>query len=232
MGTSISIKGASVNPTNNYIPYNNSGVFADSPLRRFLSGSISRVYNDYDFRISRQGPPSVLGLYSNANGGIGQVASNQGIQWGFENNGSNFQSGIDFSIVSLAAPTDFYGSTLLIKTQKQISFSPVVGDTQSTAMSIKPWDFMESKGGVTVHGGGASTSTNSYFNVMGDDGFPPMYKFSNSVAKFAGSSAGVVFPSVDNSSQSMMIAENGMVVYNSDTNKLQVYAGGTWVDLH
>jgi len=223
---------APVNPTNNYIPYNNSGVFADSKLRQ--DAPTRRIYNSFDLQISRQGFPSVLGLYQDANGGFGQVIPGQGIQWGYENGDPVFgpENSMDCSIINLPAPAGFFGSALAIRTQKQTSSVAPGVDNQQVGLTVRPWDFMFSEGGVTVYGGDANTWTNSYLNVIGDDGFPPAYKFNNSVVKFAGQSSGVVFPSVPAANQAMMIAENGMVIYNNTTKKLQVYADNTWVDLH
>lgn len=221
-----------INPTNTYLPYNNSGVLADSKLRQ--DQPTRRIYNSFDLQISRQGFPSVLGLYQDANGSFGQVIPDQGIKWGYENGDPVFGAvnWVDCSIINLPAPGGYYGSALAIKTQKAISFVSSNVDTQQVAMDFRPWVFMNATGGVTVYGGGANTNKDSYLNVIGDDGFPPSYKFSSSVAKFSGLMAGVVFPNVDNTSQSMMIGENGMVVYNTDTNKLQVFANGNWENLN
>ena len=40
------------------------------------------------------------------------------------------------------------------------------------------------------------------------------------------------FPSFDSGAISSMSPDNGWVLYNNTTNKLQVYANGSWVDLH
>jgi hypothetical protein len=223
---------APVNPTNNYIPYNNSGVFADSKLRQ--DATTRRIYNSYDLQISRQGFPSVLGLYQDANGGFGQVIPNQGIQWGYENADPMFgpEDYKDCSIINLPAPSGYTGSALAIKTQKFISTVPSFGDTQQIGIDVRPWFFDTATGGVTVYGGGANTNKDSYLNVIGDDGFPPSYKFTSSVAKFSGQMTGVVFPNVNNDTQMMIFGENGMVVYNTSINKLQVYSNGVWIDLH
>ena len=42
----------------------------------------------------------------------------------------------------------------------------------------------------------------------------------------------VLFPSLTTTERNALTASNGMVVYNETTNKLQVYAGGSWPDLH
>jgi hypothetical protein len=42
----------------------------------------------------------------------------------------------------------------------------------------------------------------------------------------------VLFPSLTTTERNALSASNGMVVYNETTNKLQVYAGGSWTDLH
>jgi len=42
----------------------------------------------------------------------------------------------------------------------------------------------------------------------------------------------VLFPRMTNPSSSILTPVNGMVAYNTTTDKLQVYAGGSWVDLH
>ena len=42
----------------------------------------------------------------------------------------------------------------------------------------------------------------------------------------------VLLPSLTTTERNALTASNGMVVYNETTNKLQVYAGGSWTDLH
>ena len=42
----------------------------------------------------------------------------------------------------------------------------------------------------------------------------------------------VLFPSLTTTERNALTASNGMVVYNETTDKLQVYAGGSWTDLH
>jgi hypothetical protein len=42
----------------------------------------------------------------------------------------------------------------------------------------------------------------------------------------------VIFPSLTTTQQNALSASNGMVIYNTTTNKLRVYANGSWVDLH
>ena len=42
----------------------------------------------------------------------------------------------------------------------------------------------------------------------------------------------VLFPSLTTTERNALSVSNGMVVYNETTNKLQVYAGGSWTDLH
>lgn len=37
---------------------------------------------------------------------------------------------------------------------------------------------------------------------------------------------------ITTTARNALTAENGMIIYNSTTNKFQGYAGGTWVDLH
>jgi hypothetical protein len=37
---------------------------------------------------------------------------------------------------------------------------------------------------------------------------------------------------MDNTQEGALTAVNGMIIYNSDTNKFRGYANGTWVDLH
>lgn len=42
----------------------------------------------------------------------------------------------------------------------------------------------------------------------------------------------VLFPRMNSTARDALTAVNGMQIYNSTTNKMQVYAGGAWVDLH
>jgi hypothetical protein len=57
-------------------------------------------------------------------------------------------------------------------------------------------------------------------------------KFSDVTAKFVGSRGAIVPPITDNSSQGMIMPETGMIVYNAQIDKLQVYSAGSWVNLH
>lgn len=47
-----------------------------------------------------------------------------------------------------------------------------------------------------------------------------------------GTTGGILFPRLTTTERDALTATNGLVIYNSTTNKLQVYAGGAWVDLH
>jgi hypothetical protein len=47
-----------------------------------------------------------------------------------------------------------------------------------------------------------------------------------------GQMSAVVFPNVPTLNRDMMPPENGMVLYNTTDNKLQVWANGSWVNLH
>lgn len=47
-----------------------------------------------------------------------------------------------------------------------------------------------------------------------------------------GTSGGILFPRLSTTNRDALTPTNGLVIYNSTTNKLQVYAGGAWVDLH
>ena len=226
--------GLKTNPTTGYLPYNNSGIFADSPLKRDLA--TTTVYSNYNLNISRtsiEGVPQ-LGLYNNANGVYGIVAAGSGIQWGFENASPIFggESWKDCSIINLPGPAGFYGSAIGIQTQKSYVYVPGSGDTQTVGLTLRPWSFITGTGGVSIYGGVANAYEDSYLNVIGDDGYPPAYKLGASVAKFTGSMTGIVVPRVTSANQGMMYGENGMILYNLDTNKFQGFANGVWVDLH
>ena len=47
-----------------------------------------------------------------------------------------------------------------------------------------------------------------------------------------GTTGGILFPRLTTTERDALTPVNGLVIYNSTTNKLQVYAGGAWVDLH
>jgi len=47
-----------------------------------------------------------------------------------------------------------------------------------------------------------------------------------------GTTGGILFPRLSTTNRDALTPVNGLVIYNSTTNKLQVYAGGAWVDLH
>lgn len=47
-----------------------------------------------------------------------------------------------------------------------------------------------------------------------------------------GTTGGILFPRLTTTQRDALSFTNGLVIYNSTTNKLQVYAGGAWVDLH
>ena len=47
-----------------------------------------------------------------------------------------------------------------------------------------------------------------------------------------GTTGGILFPRLTTTERDALTLTNGLVIYNSTTNKLQVYAGGAWVDLH
>lgn len=47
-----------------------------------------------------------------------------------------------------------------------------------------------------------------------------------------GTTGGILFPRLTTTERDALTPTNGLVIYNSTTDKLQVYAGGAWVDLH
>lgn len=47
-----------------------------------------------------------------------------------------------------------------------------------------------------------------------------------------GTSGGILFPRLTTTQRDALTPTNGLVIYNSTTDKLQVRAGGAWVDLH
>jgi hypothetical protein len=55
---------------------------------------------------------------------------------------------------------------------------------------------------------------------------------SGAALEIDGTTGGVLFPRLTAAQRGALTPVNGLVIYNSDTNKLQVYAGGAWVDLH
>lgn len=47
-----------------------------------------------------------------------------------------------------------------------------------------------------------------------------------------GTTGGILFPRLTTTQRDALTPTNGLVIYNSTSDKLQVYAGGAWVDLH
>lgn len=218
---------ASVNPTSGVMPINSSGSFADSTLSSWTNDNIRQI--------QPSGTPSTFGIFTDANLYSTTQNAQDGIQWGIMNMDSGSfgtDTFLDCSIGLRPAAMNLFGSGLAFRGQTNSVFSPPLVNTQVTLFSIDPFNFMTYEGGTTIWGGDAFSIPGAYLNVIGDRGFPPSYKYDYAIARFDGGMTGVVFPKVDSSSQSMMSAEDGMVLYNTSTNKLQVYANGTWVDLH
>ena len=216
---------ASVNATSGTIPINNSGSFADSPVSYDSSNALVNSASELNLFIDA-GIVGSYKLYNNAQGGFGFVPYDTGLKWGFYNGDPVFSSEtfLDCQIINTPAQGGFFGSSLAFKTQKSLLFSTSPFDTTETILEIKPFDFNSGEGGVNIFGGSIAEPLNSsYFNVVGDDGNPPFYKYSNAVAKFQGAMVGVVFPNVPTENRDMMQGEAGMVIYNTTDNKLQVY---------
>ena len=48
----------------------------------------------------------------------------------------------------------------------------------------------------------------------------------------SGTTGGILFPRLTNAQQNLLTPTDGLVVYNTSGNRLQVYSGGQWVNLH
>lgn len=222
------ISTASVNSTSGTIPYNNSGVFADSSITNDTTNK--RNVSNFNYRINKltSNGASKLDLFTDANGGSTNLIGGTGIQWGV----TNFNPGLgvtdfnDCSIVVNTAIAGAFGSPLFFKTQNQATLTPPTTDTQVTKLSIVPGNFITQNGGIGVQ----TENPNCAFHVS-QSGTRPSWQNNNAIARFDWNMGGVVFPNVTTSNRGMMTAELGMVIYNSTTNKLQVY-NGAWVDLH
>jgi hypothetical protein len=220
--------GAAVNPTSGKLPYNNAGVFADSAITNDTANK--RNVSNFNYRINRltADGASKLDLFTDANSGSTSVTGGTGIQWGV----TNFNPGLgitnfnDCSIVVDTASANAFGSPLYFKTQNQISLAVPSSDTQVTKLSIIPGNFITQIGGIGVQ----TESPNCAFHVL-QSGSRPSWQSNNAIARFEWNMGGVVFPNVTTSNRGMMAPEFGMVIYNSTTNKLQVW-NGAWVDLH
>jgi hypothetical protein len=212
------------NPTSGTIPINNSGIFADSKLSTWGDDGNIRQLQDSSVN-------NMFGIFANANGFNTDPRMSNGIQWGF----TNLDSGtygtdtfFDCSIGLSPASSGYFGSGISIRTQESILLIP--SGNQVDRFSVKPFSF--GIGGTTVFGGNASQSSTAYFNVKGDNGFPPSYKSSYACARFDGKMTSIVLPKVSSGNQSMMAAEDGMILYNGSISKFQGYSNGVWVDLH
>ena len=219
--------GAAVNPTSGVMPINDSGSFADSTLSSWTNDNIRQV--------QPSGTPSTFGIFTDAD--LYNIVPNpeDGIQWGITNmdpGSFGTDTFLDCSIGLRTPMAGFFGSGLAFRGQTSLVSSPSSVNTQVTLFSVDPFNFMTYSGGTTVYGGDAFSLQGAYFNVIGDSGFPPYYKSDYAVARFDGVMTAVVLPKIDSSSQSMMAAEDGMIVYNATTGKFQGYASGTWVNLH
>lgn len=98
MGTEISIKGASVNPTTSFLPYNNSGIFSDSGFY-YNNGSLDALYHKglddfgnagHNFIADTDSGVYQLGMLPN---GIGWPNPQTGIKFDYFNNIFNITCG-------------------------------------------------------------------------------------------------------------------------------------------
>jgi hypothetical protein len=228
---------AGFNPSSTFLPIHSqigtSSTYGDSPVSYDSSNALVNSASEFNLFID-SGIVGSYKLYNNAQGGFGFVPSGTGLKWGYYNSSPIFgpETFLDCQIINTPAANGYYGSSLAFRTQKYIVQMATGGDNTQTILSIKPHSFVDGEGGVTIFGGRANTFNSSYFNVIGDDTIAPFYKYDNTVAKFMGQMVGVVFPLVPTSNRDMMVTENGMVIFNSTDNKLQVYANGAWVNLH
>lgn len=174
---------------------------------------------------------SKINLFADANNGVIGLETGSGIQLGVNNMNPQFSGTdtfLDCSIVSGVTQSNFFGSSLFIKTQPQIQGVPSTLDTQSTQISIVPGNFITG-----VYGVGIKTETpDCPLTVFSPNGFQQPGQYNNAIARFDWDMGGVVFPKVDSNNQSMMAPEDGMVLYNTTVRKLQVYSFGSWVNLH
>jgi hypothetical protein len=212
------------NPTSGFIPINNNGVFVDS---KFVSYGVENNTR----HLQPQFISNKFGIFTDANNSLALVPPNSGIEIGVTNiNEENF--GVDFyvdsSIVSGQTQAGFFGSPMFIKTQPNIFSFLSPSDTQVTQISIVPGNFFTGKNGIGIK----TESPDCPLTVFNPSGFPAPGQNNYAIARFSWDMGGVVFPNVSESNRNMMMPENGMVIYNTTSNKLQVVSNGTWVNLH
>ena len=218
--------GVQPNPTSGTIPINDTGLFVDSKLSTWGGDGNIRQIQDSN-------SDNTLGIFADADGFNTDLGISNGIQWGF----TNLDSGtygtdtfLDCSIGLSPAESGYFGSGIVIRTQESILVTPP--GNQVDMFSVKPFNFFNGSGGTTVFGGNASQSSTAYFNVKGDNSYPPSYKSGYECARFDGKMTAILLPKVSSSNQAMMFAEAGMIIYNGSIGKFQGYAAGVWVDLH
>ena len=215
---------ADVNPTSGVYPINETGSFVDSKLSVYDSQNNTR-------QIQQPNVINKIGLFTDANNGQSSLTPGSGIELGVANLNPDWfgtDTFSDCSIVSAMGEPGFFGSSLHIKTQPQIQSIPAPFNTQKTQISIVPGNFMNGNFGI-----GIKTETpNCPITVFSDNGFPQPGHNNYAIARFDWDMGAIVFPKVDSFNQAMMMAEEGMVLYNTTLKKLQVYDGGTWIDLH
>jgi hypothetical protein len=212
------------NPTSGFMPINNNGVFVDS---KFVSYGVQNNTR----QLQPQFISNKFGIFTDANNSVAFVTPNSGIEIGVANiNADAFGADfyVDSSIVSGQAQTGFFGNPLYIKTQPQVFSFLSPSDTQVTQISIVPGNFFTGQYGIGIK----TEDPNCPLTVFNPDGFPAPGHYNHAIARFTWDMGGVVFPNVPESNRGMMMPENGMVIYNTTTNKLQVVSNGTWVNLH
>jgi len=80
--------------------------------------------------------------------------------------------------------------------------------------------------------GGGSWVQIATFNADGRVGIGTATPATSAILDVTSTTGAVLFPRMTSTQRDALTAANGMVIYNSTTNKLQVRAAGAWVDLH
>jgi len=81
-------------------------------------------------------------------------------------------------------------------------------------------------------GGGSGGDIVLTLNADNNVGIGTQTPATSAILEVSSTTGAVLFPRMTTTQRDALTAVNGMVIYNSSLDKLQVRAGGSWVSLH
>lgn len=213
-----------------------AGVYAGGTI----TGSNNSFFGHHSGRNNTTGSGNCFfGLYSGAYfiGGSNVTRADNsiaiGVNAGFNGNNETNQIVIGNSVFGLGSNTTSIGNSNTVQTHLYGNTTIGSNTTASARLHVQGGNNTSNTYSLIVTNSGGSTTTPAIC-AQNDQkiGIGTNSVDSGATLEVDGTTGGILFPRLSTTNRDALTPVNGLVIYNSTTNKLQVYAGGAWVDLH